>query len=70
MSRGPHDQQRLLQALLRQDFVAFIEKVFVTVSPGESYLPNWHINAIAHQLTEIAAGAFSAACSITVGRAA
>src|SRR6478735_1192157 len=56
MSRGPLDQQRLLRALLRQDFMAFLEKVFVTVSPGQLYLPNWHIEAVAHQLTEVAAG--------------
>src|SRR3954470_10018598 len=55
MSRGSLDQQRLLRALLRQDFVAFLEKVFATVAPGQPYLANWHIEAIAHQLTEVAA---------------
>jgi hypothetical protein len=57
MSIGVVDQQRLIEALLRRDFVAFIEKVFATVSPGQRFLPNWHIEAIAYQLTELAAGA-------------
>src|SRR3954470_19951493 len=56
MSMGFLDQPRLLRALLRQDFVAFLEKVFATVSPGQRYLPNWHIEAMAHQFSEIAAG--------------
>ena len=56
MSFGVADQQKLLQALLRRDFIAFVEKVFATVSPGQPFLANWHIEAIAYQLTELAAG--------------
>src|SRR6185295_13017707 len=37
-------------AVLRSDFPAFIEKVFRTIEPGAEYYPNWHIEAIAHQL--------------------
>ena len=40
----------LLDAILRQDLSAFIEKVFYTATGGQSYLPNWHIDAIAHVL--------------------
>ncbi len=44
---------RLLQALLRSDFSAFVHKVFVTLAPGQAFIPNWHINAIAHQLERV-----------------
>ena len=39
-----------LAALLRTRLGFFIRKVFATVSPGDSYLHNWHIEAIEHQL--------------------
>lgn len=39
-----------IQALLRQDFPAFIEKVFTTIDPGSEYLHNWHIDLIAEYL--------------------
>ncbi len=45
-----------LNTVLREDMSAFIAKVFETVSPGDHYLPNWHIDAIAHQLMEIRDG--------------
>lgn len=35
-----------LNAVLRQDFPAFVEKVFHTLNPGQQYLHNWHIDAI------------------------
>ncbi len=46
---GSADQQSLT-ALLRTDLTAFVEKVFNTVSPGDSYRHNWHIDAITHEL--------------------
>ncbi len=46
----------LLAALLRKDFCAFVEKVFHTIAPGDRYLPNWHIEAIAHALSRCRAG--------------
>ncbi|MFZ8977249.1 MAG: phage terminase large subunit [Pseudohongiellaceae bacterium] len=39
-----------IDAVLRTDLTAFIEKSFYTVSPGTPYNRNWHIAAIAHQL--------------------
>ncbi len=48
-----YDQGHLLQAALRQDLGAFIAKAFQTVSPGDRYLHNWHIDAIAYQLMEV-----------------
>src|SRR3974390_3813630 len=47
---------RTLKALLRTDLLFFIRKVFATVSPGETYLHNWHVDAIAHQLMRIHSG--------------
>lgn len=35
-----------LNAVLRQDFRAFVEKVFATLNPGQTYEDNWHIGAI------------------------
>ena len=46
----------LLAALLRKDFCAFVEKVFHTVAPGDRYLPNWHVEAIAYALSRCRAG--------------
>ena len=34
----------------------FLWKAFLTVSPGDEFLPNWHIDAIAHQLNAVGAG--------------
>lgn len=39
-----------LNAILRQDLNAFVHKVFTTVSPNDTYKPNWHIEAINHEL--------------------
>ena len=35
-----------LNAVLRQDFRAFVEKVFATLNPGQTFEDNWHIGAI------------------------
>jgi hypothetical protein len=42
-----------LAALLRTRLGFFIRKVFATVSPGDTYFHNWHIEAIEHQLMMI-----------------
>lgn len=39
-----------LHALLREDLASFIRMVFTTVSPGDVYQRNWHIEAIAYEL--------------------
>lgn len=46
----------ILNAALRRDLSCFIEKCFDTVAPGQPYLPNWHIDAIAWHLQEVIAG--------------
>lgn len=50
------DSQALLQAALRQDLGTFTAKVFQTVSPGDEYLHNWHIDAVVYNLMQIHAG--------------
>jgi hypothetical protein len=48
--------QVALLAVLRQDLPSFIAKCFATLEPGGSYLENWHILHIAHQLTRVSDG--------------
>ncbi len=43
-------EYRQVQALLRLDLASFIHKSFLELAPGEPYLPNWHIEAIAEKL--------------------
>lgn len=47
---------RLLQAILRQDFRSFIEKVFNELNPGIKYEHNWHIDLLAEHLAHINEG--------------
>lgn len=49
-------EQRKFQALLRADFRAFVHKVFMTLSPGQTYVPSWHIDAIADRLERVRRG--------------
>jgi len=48
--------EALLAAILRQDLGTFVAKVFQTVSPGDLYLHNWHIDAIVYALLQLHAG--------------
>src|ERR1700751_1582113 len=48
--------QMLLNSILRTDVMAFVRKTFDTVSPGDRFSANWHIEALCHQLSKIAAG--------------
>ena len=48
--------QKLLDAVLRQDFSSFIGKVFHTINPGAEYQANWHIELIAEYLESVRAG--------------
>jgi hypothetical protein len=38
------------------DFRAFLHKVFVTLNPGQTYVPTWHVEAIAWQLERVRRG--------------
>ena len=46
----------LLDAILRKDFESFLRRSLLTLNPGSPYLPNWHIQAIAHQLELVRRG--------------
>jgi predicted phage terminase large subunit-like protein len=47
---------RLLDALLRQNFNAFVEKAFATLAPGQAFVPGWHLRAIGWQLERVRRG--------------
>ncbi len=46
----------LLNAVLRQDFNSFINKVFNTINPGIEYQANWHIEIISEYLQAVQNG--------------
>jgi predicted phage terminase large subunit-like protein len=46
----------VLRAMLAVDFRAFIEFTFGVLRPGTPFRPNWHIDAMAHKLSQIASG--------------
>ena len=50
------NEQAALAALLRNDLGSFVWKSFQTILPGTTYLPNWHIDAIVHQLMRLHGG--------------
>ena len=50
------NDQKILHAAMRQDLGTFMAKVFPTVSPGDVYLHNWHIDAVHHALMQIHQG--------------
>jgi predicted phage terminase large subunit-like protein len=47
---------RIVQALLRHDLRAFVHKVFVALTLGQTYVRSWHIDAIIYQLERIRRG--------------
>jgi predicted phage terminase large subunit-like protein len=47
---------RLVGAILRNDLYSFIREIFPIVSPNDAFAGNWHIEAIAYQLTRVAKG--------------
>ena len=51
----PSDR-RILEALLRSDFRAFVQKVFATLAPGQRYVGAWNIEAIAWRLERLRRG--------------
>ena len=46
----------LLNAILRNDLVAFFQRCFMTLNPKATFLPNWHIEAIAYHLELVRTG--------------
>lgn len=51
-----HDRRAVLTALLRFDLSSFIQMAFSTVDPGNRYVHNWHVDAIAHHLEQVKSG--------------
>src|SRR4029078_7580070 len=49
----------VVAVILRSDLRYFVQKSFQTILPGTPYLPNWHIDAIVHQLMRVQAGEIS-----------
>jgi hypothetical protein len=57
-SPSPQDAspERILQAILATDFRAFVEYVFGVLRPGTPFKRNWHIDAMAHKVSQVASG--------------
>jgi hypothetical protein len=49
-------EARVLQALLRTDFRAFLQKVFTALNPAQNYVGDWYLEAIAWQLERVRRG--------------
>src|SRR5258708_3948718 len=47
---------RLLRAFPATDFWACVQYTFGLLRPGIEYKPNWHIEAMAHKLAQVATG--------------
>ena len=50
------EQKKALNALFRTNFNAFLHRCVLTLNPGATFLPNWHIDAISWNLNEVMAG--------------
>jgi len=46
----------VLQALLADDLMAFMEFAFGVVRPEILFKPNWHLEAVTYKLTQVAKG--------------
>jgi hypothetical protein len=56
LSEPPHTEVAVYCALLAEDLYSFIEYAFGVVRPGIAFKPNWHIEAIAYKLAQVARG--------------
>lgn len=50
------EDQVLIEAVLRNDFMSFLRYCMTVLNPGAPFLPNWHLDAIAYQLERVRAG--------------
>jgi len=48
--------QEVLRAILATDFRAFVDYVFRVLRPTTPFKPNWHIDAMAHKVSQVASG--------------
>ena len=46
----------VLRAVLALDFMAFAQFAFSVVRPNALFKPNWHLEALAHKLSQVASG--------------
>jgi predicted phage terminase large subunit-like protein len=56
IDRLVHPDRVVFQALLAQNFNAFSEFAFSVVRPGLVFKPNWHLEAMAERLSQVASG--------------
>jgi hypothetical protein len=49
-------EERKFQALLRRDFRVFVHKDFATLTPGQTYVPSWHIERLPSSLERVRRG--------------
>jgi hypothetical protein len=47
------DPEAFLREMLRRDFGSFLRKAYPYISGGEPMLWNWHLEAIAYQLSRV-----------------
>ncbi len=52
----PPDNATLVAAILGTDLYSFVQASFPIVSGGGHFLPNWHIEAICHELSQVING--------------
>src|SRR5258706_7664468 len=50
---NPPHSAMLAAAILGTDLYSFVQASFPTVSGGGRFLPNWHIQAICHDLSQV-----------------
>ncbi|MFG1301945.1 phage terminase large subunit [Xanthobacter sp. V3C-3] len=50
------EQRRLADAIQRRDFMSFVQRCFMTLTPGVTFMDNWHLHAIAHHLDLVRQG--------------
>jgi predicted phage terminase large subunit-like protein len=55
-ARAPHLPAPLVAAIIGSDLYAFIRASFPIVSGGRQFLPNWHVEAMAYELSEVMRG--------------
>jgi hypothetical protein len=55
-ARNQSETGALLNHILRTDLTGFVQKSFGTVSPGDTFSPNWHIEAMCHSLSKVVGG--------------
>lgn len=50
------ERHKLLHAILRTDFLSFLQRCFLTVEEGRSFKENWHLEAMAYALMQVKNG--------------